>query len=97
MTEKEKQALDRWKQEDEELDGVIGDIDNAMDDLLAGIDQIGENLTEQKQLIQNVEDQVDDLTKELSKTSQKLKKTLAKWRSAGGVATDIIMIIIVMI
>ena len=37
MTDKEKAALDRWKQEDEELDGVIGEIDGAMDELLAGI------------------------------------------------------------
>lgn len=37
MTDKEKAAIDRWKQEDEELDGVIGDIDGAMDELLAGI------------------------------------------------------------
>ena len=37
MTDKEKAALERWKQEDAELDEVMGDIDGAMDELLAGI------------------------------------------------------------
>jgi chromosome segregation ATPase len=94
LTDKEKQALERWKQEDEELDGVLGDIDAGMDDLLNGIDEMGENLKEQAQIIDKVEGQVDDLTAELSKTAKKLKETLKKWKSAPGAATTIVMILI---
>jgi methyl-accepting chemotaxis protein len=97
LTDKEKQALDRWKQDDEELDEVMGDIDAGMDDLLNGIDEMGENLKEQKQIIDNVEAQVDELTAELSKTAQKLKKTLAKFKSAPGAATSIVMILILLV
>ena len=97
LTDKEAAAQDRWKQEDEELDGIIGDIDAGMDDLLVGIDQIGDNQQEQKQLIDKVEGQVDELTKDLGKTAAKLKGVVAKFRNASSVATDIAMIVILMI
>lgn len=58
---------------------------------------MGENLKEQKQIIDNVEAQVDDLTAELSKTAKKLKATLAKWKSAPGAATSIVMILILLV
>ena len=97
LTDKEKMALEKWKEDDDELEGIIGDIDAGMDDLLNGIDEMGENLKEQKQLIDNVEGQVDELTAELSKTAQKLKKTLEKWKGAGGASTTIIMILILVV
>ena len=45
-------------------------------------------------MIKKVEAQVDDLTAELSKTSQKLKNTLKKFRKGSNVIVDIAMIVI---
>lgn len=90
----EQEALDRWKKEDTELNGVFDMIDGAMDQLLEGIDHIGDGLKEQAGLIEDVDDQVDDLTLNLSKTASKLKKTLNSFRKASSVAVDIIMTLI---
>jgi hypothetical protein len=43
----EQEALDKWKKEDAELNGVFDQIDGAMDQLLVGIDHIGDGLKEQ--------------------------------------------------
>lgn len=97
LTNKERAALDKWKEEDEELDVIISDIDAGMDELLGGIDQIGENLKEQKGLIENVDHQVDDLTNELGNQSKKLKATIKNFRKASNIVVDIAMIVILAI
>lgn len=94
LTKKEQDALDQWKKEDAELDDMIMDIDKGMDVLLEGIDDIGENLNDQQGLIKDIDSKVDTLKSKLGTASIKMKRVLAKWRSAPSVATDIVMFII---
>ena len=96
MNDTEKEAMDRWKQEDEELDNVIGDIDNAMDGLLAGIDNVGENLKDQADQIDKINKLVDPLQKDLNKTALKLKNQVKKWKTAGNASIQIVMLVILM-
>lgn len=94
MSLAEQEALDKWKQEDRELDGMFDQIDIGMDGLLVGIENIGEGLKEQAGLIEDVDDMVEDLGKNLSKTAGKLKKTLDGFRKASSVAVDIMMTLV---
>lgn len=97
LSKSEKEFLDRVKKENEELDDIMKEADTAMDQLLTGIDNIGENLDTQTKQIKRFDNKVSKLESNLEKSNQKLKQTVTKFRSATSVAMDIVLIIVLMI
>ena len=81
-----------WKKEDEKLEKTLGLIDDGMDVLLQGIDDIHGNLVEQKDIIEKVDGMVDEHASDLAKVAGKLKKNLNNWRKFSNPCLDIVMI-----
>lgn len=97
LSKAEKDFLDRVAAENAELESIMKEADTAMDQLLTGIDEIGENLDTQKKQIKRFDKKVSKLESNLEKSNVKLKGLVTKFRSATNVAMDIVLIIILMI
>lgn len=97
LTSEEKKFLERVEQENKELDDIMKEADKAMDTLLAGIDEIGENLGQQSKQIKRLDKKTTKLQENLERSNKKLKGMVTKFRSATNVAMDIVLIIILMI
>ena len=94
MTELEKEGMKRLEQGEKEVDEYVGQINDGVDKLLIGIDDTHGLLKDQEGIIKKVEVEVDELTGELLTEATKLKKTLAKWKSAGSATIMVILIIL---
>ena len=97
LTAEEKAFLERVDKENKELDDIMKEADKAMDTLLVGIDEIGENLGQQSKSIKRLDKKVAKLETNVEKSNKKLKEMVTKFRSATNVAMDIILIIVLMI
>ena len=94
LTDKEKEALEKWQKDDEELAEQIDEIDNQLDFQIDNIEIVIENLSDQKDLIKQRNMDVNKLSKNLGTQSAKLKRVVGNWRSAPSVMVDITLIII---
>lgn len=97
LSKAEKEFLDRVNKENEELEAIMKEADQAMDHLLTGITEIGENLDAQGNQIKRLDKKVTKLETNLEKSNKKLKEMVGKYRSATNVVMDIVLIIILLI
>ncbi|CAD8084122.1 unnamed protein product [Paramecium sonneborni] len=94
MTQEEKDAMQRWKQNDEQMD-------KQLDVLIDGTQQWKENAQKIGQKIDHTTNQIDKLTvqvdktnEELNKQNNQLKKIVEKYRQPNKFCLDMVLIFI---
>jgi hypothetical protein len=91
VTEEEKQALEKWKKLDAEIDGRLEDIGNQLDELMEGLDDFDEQLERNKKLLDYVGNEAFKLNEIAQTTNAQMKIILDRFKRPGRMVIDICM------
>jgi len=97
LNDNERRLLKEFDEANKEIDNILEDVNVGLDQLLNQIDEIGENLEVQSERIKNLSKNTDKLHTNLENANKKLKSTVKKFRSATNIIMDIVLLIILFV
>lgn len=97
LYDEERDAMGQFRKKDEDMDAVVGDIENGLDDLKRKAGLIGDTVDNQKIGVGNLNKQVSTNIKEIETEHERLKRVLSKYDKPFRICSNIFCLIILII
>ena len=91
LTEAEKNALEKWKKKDGEMDTILDSIGNKLDEMLTGLEDFEDHLERNEKLINYIGNEAFKLNEQAETTNAQMKIILDKFKRPGRMCIDICM------
>lgn len=91
ITPEEKQALEKWKKMNADIDSRLDRIGKELDQMMAGLDEFDEQLERNKRLLDYVGNEAFKLNEQAQTTNAQMKIILDRFKRPGRMVIDICM------